>query len=317
MINLITIIKKRYILTFIIIMSFTIEHGQNLQQNNTGLVAQQNSTDSSTYLQFCSQINASGSNTAFGVFLILMMAIGTLGNAFILTVIARDRQLRSQVINWFFFSLAISDIVASLINISFRAQRSFYDDWFCLGTSECYLFIYGDLIFNTSSIICLVYISINRYFAVSHPLTHSSYISRKRAACMIIFDWCFSIILSIFTTINWKTGKLSLKVEGYVCYNDNGRIALIFLTLAIIIPLILMGILYMGILRILRRRRRKCQHEGGRSVMRRTEWKVTKTAVMVYSVFCICLLPFYVYVVVSEVCGKCFLKTPHHLSIDF
>ena len=59
---------------------------------------------------FCSAINVNRSNAdmANGIFLIILMVLGITGNTIVCVIIARDARLRSKVITWFLFSLAVS-----------------------------------------------------------------------------------------------------------------------------------------------------------------------------------------------------------------
>ena len=245
--------------------------------------------------------------TAFGITFILLMIIGICGNATVLAVITTNNQLRSEVINWFLLSLAASDMLVCSSILPFRVHQSFHNQFSCLTVKQCYAVIYADLISSISSIICLVYISINRYLAVSHPLTHYSFISRKTTVYMLILCWFSSIILSIIPTVNWKTLELSITLRKQKCFNSKNDTATnFFLTVVIICPLFVMGILYLKIIGFLKQRREEFEDQERIRQMQHTEWKVTKTVALVYGVFFISYLPTYVINITGQVCPPCF-----------
>ena len=415
-------IKKGRVLTFIVILSFTLEYGQNVGQNNTGLISKQRMTNTCTqgYLantasckilailekesclrldksflkilknqarsslaepnspmlsqnktgiitakenltrnytsedaipsialnpaptkfplniqlklleselalcrseqkapkDLCSEFNVkqSKADVAFGTFFILVTIIGICGNVTVLLIIGNDKQLRSQAINWFLFSLAISDIIVCSSIVPFRAHESFHNQISCISIRECYVLVYTDHIATVSSIISLVYISINRYIAVSRPTKFSSCISRKKTVIMIFCCWCFAVILSILPTINWKTGKSSITYYDNHCFISNvASTRIIFLTLVVLMPLIIMGILYLSILCIIKQRGRKCQDKSRKYSMQYTEWKVTRIVTIVYGVFFSAWLPNYIINVIVYLCPECYwiLKEKH------
>ena len=255
----------------------------------------------------CDHVNVKESNfdMIFGTILVLMMVTGISGNITVLIIIAKEKQLRSQVINWFLFSLAISDVLVCLITLPFRVSESFHNQKSCFSINACYIFIYTDIIANVSSTICVVYISINRYVAVSHPLTHSSYISVPRTVCMIVFCWCCSVGISIIPTVNWKTGRSSIMFTYRVCSTSSTTAANIVLPLLTMTPLLAIGVLYLLIFRIIKRRRAECPDQSRTPNLKRTEWRVTRTAVIVYTAFLISNLPSYVFSITMVLCESC------------
>ena len=131
---------------------------------------------------------------------------------------------------------------------------------------------------------------------------------------MILFCWCCSITLSLLGTVNWKTGKLSIQMKidkkTGSCFNDNPVYAVFLYLIVFLIPLVVMGTIYLHIINIMKKRTRQYQDQKQRLAIRRTEWKVTKTILIVYTVFVISLLPSSIIILTSYLCPNC-LETLH------
>ena len=326
-------IKKCFSLAVMVTFFVIIVHSGNLRQNDEAITLKQSKPKNCTLLDstnrilntinsanctlknkpvrhYCSAFNVNNStgDLAFGILYIFLTVVGIIGNTAVCLVIVRDNQLRSEVINWFLFSLAFSDILVCSVSFPFNIHVIFHNQTFCFGLAACYIYILTDLISNASSIVCLACISVNRYFAILYPLTHSLYISRKKAGYMILLCWCLPIILSMLGTFNWRTGQLSIHIETVNgnCLNSNSFYYVILYTIFFIVPLLLMGIVYVFIVNIMRQRTTTTQDKTQRGIMQRTEWKVTKTVCVVYGVFIICWLPISTINVITWSCPDCF-----------
>ena len=101
------------------LMNCTLKYPANMTSGGTltlTFLKQTTCTEKLTKLEyFCSAINVNKSNAdmANGIFLIILMVLGITGNTIVCVIIARDARLRSKVINWFLFSLAVNDTLLS------------------------------------------------------------------------------------------------------------------------------------------------------------------------------------------------------------
>ena len=122
-------------------------------------------------VDFCSDYNVNGSKVdiVYAIMLTLLILIGIIGNITVCVIVLKDTELRAEVINWFLFSLAVSDILVCSTSFPFRVDENLHNQSFCFGLHACYFWSYIDIVSGASSVICLFWISISRYLAVAHP----------------------------------------------------------------------------------------------------------------------------------------------------
>jgi len=129
-----------------------------------------------------------------------IIVIGTIilaaivGNIFVITAIAVERNLRT-VANYLIASLAVADLLVAALVMPLAAVNEVSARWF-LGRELCDAWVSFDVICCTSSILHLVAISLDRYWAV----TRVDYIHRrspKRILGMIAASWGMALVVSI------------------------------------------------------------------------------------------------------------------------
>ena len=123
---------------------------------------------------------------------IILAAI--VGNIFVITAIAVERNLRA-VANYLIASLAVADLLVAALVMPLAAVNEVSARWF-LGRELCDAWVSLDVICCTSSILHLVAISLDRYWAV----TRVDYIHRrspKRIVGMIVASWGVALVVSI------------------------------------------------------------------------------------------------------------------------
>jgi len=123
---------------------------------------------------------------------IILAAI--IGNIFVIAAVAVDRNLRT-VANYLIASLAVADLLVAALVMPLAAVNEVSARWF-LGRELCDAWVSFDVICCTSSILHLVAISLDRYWAV----TRVDYIHRrspKRIVGMIVASWGVALVVSI------------------------------------------------------------------------------------------------------------------------
>jgi len=123
---------------------------------------------------------------------IILAAI--IGNIFVIAAIAVERNLRT-VANYLIASLAVADLLVAALVMPLAAVNEVSARWF-LGRELCDAWVSFDVICCTSSILHLVAIALDRYWAV----TRVDYIHRrspKRIIGMIVASWGVALVVSI------------------------------------------------------------------------------------------------------------------------
>uniref|UniRef100_A0A665WN17 Gastrin/cholecystokinin type B receptor n=1 Tax=Echeneis naucrates TaxID=173247 RepID=A0A665WN17_ECHNA len=146
----------------------------------------------------------------------LIFLLSVLGNSLIIAVLVRNRRMRT-VTNLFLLSLAISDLMVSLVCIPFTLIPNLMRD-FIFGIGICKLVMYFMGVSVSVSTFNLVAISLERYSAICNPLTSRTWQTKSHAAKVITATWVASFILMLpypisstlkpFTRINNSTGHM-------------------------------------------------------------------------------------------------------------
>ena len=142
---------------------------------------------------------------------IILTAI--VGNAFVIAAIVLERNLHS-VANYLIASLAVADLLVAVLVMPLAAVNEISSRWF-FGAAACDAFVSFDVLCCTASILHLVAISVDRYWAV----TRVDYIHNRpvrRIFAMIALSWAISAVISIPPLFGWKTQDDDADVTG-VC----------------------------------------------------------------------------------------------------
>ncbi|ROT82682.1 hypothetical protein C7M84_024158 [Penaeus vannamei] len=110
---------------------------------------------------------------------ILVAVVAVIGNALTVTVFAVDRKLR-RLTNYYIVALAVADFLVGVLGIPFAILTS-------IGLPKplwpCLLMLSTLLVLCTTSIFCLVAVSVDRYWAILYPLRYSRVMTAKIARC--------------------------------------------------------------------------------------------------------------------------------------
>lgn len=108
---------------------------------------------------------------------ILVALIAVIGNGMVIHVFCRDRRLRRRT-NYYIVSLAVADLLVGLLGIPFAIMAAVglpHNLHACLFTVSLLVML------CTISIFCLVAVSVDRYWAILHPMCYSRNIRTRTA----------------------------------------------------------------------------------------------------------------------------------------
>lgn len=118
------------------------------------------------------------------------------GNTLVCAAFYLCRDLRN-VTNYFVVSLAVADLLVGFVCMPFwftylikqwpdrNRDEAFYSLWICL-----------DIVSGTSSIMNLVAISVDRFYAITSPFNYHLKLTKNRARFCIVFVWTYSLIVA-------------------------------------------------------------------------------------------------------------------------
>lgn len=131
--------------------------------------------------------------------------ITLLGNLLVIVAVLTTRSLHT-VTNSFIVSLGVADMLVSILVMPMSIYAVIYHEW-RFGSILCDLWISSDVLLCTASILNLCCISLDRYFAITRPLTYSRQRSPKLARTMIALVWLVSLLISCPPVFGWKDQK--------------------------------------------------------------------------------------------------------------
>ncbi|XP_041815274.1 trace amine-associated receptor 1-like [Chelmon rostratus] len=223
------------------------------------------------------------------VFLSSLSALTICGNLLVIISIIYFKQLHTPT-NSLILSLAVADLLVGLVVFPFSMEFSissclFSEDLFCK-IRESF-----DLTLCTASILNLCCISIDRYYAVCHPLTYRTKINVHVVVIMILVSWSFSLLLTIgLAMAGFQQDKCQEE-----CSIDLQLAIILGLLCSFYLPVILMLCIYLKIFLVAQRQVRSIQGTKSGATASKMERKATKTLATVMGVFLMCWTPFFFY----------------------
>ncbi|XP_038219653.1 octopamine receptor Oamb [Zerene cesonia] len=124
------------------------------------------------------------------------------GNCLVIAAVLCSSKLRS-VTNLFIVSLAVADLLVGLAVLPFSATREVFKIWI-FGDVWCSVWLAVDVWMCTASILNLCAISLDRYVAVTRPVSYPSIMSKKRAKALIAGVWVLSFVICFPPLVGWK-----------------------------------------------------------------------------------------------------------------
>lgn len=132
--------------------------------------------------------------------LVCLMVI--LGNIMVITAVKITHKLRGAT-NLFIVSLAWADLMLGIVVLPFSAMYEVFKMWL-FGKVWCSIWLAVDVWMCTASILHLVVISLDRYIAVTHPITYPNLMTSKKAKLLIAGAWILSFVICFPPLVGWN-----------------------------------------------------------------------------------------------------------------
>ncbi|XP_037556231.1 LOW QUALITY PROTEIN: QRFP-like peptide receptor [Dermacentor silvarum] len=176
------------------------------------------------------------------------LLLGLVGNLLIVYTVARFPRMRS-ISNLFLASLASADLLIVLLCVPVKFGQLFSYTW-TLGELGCKLLLYVQHVSMICSVLNLTFLSIERYYAVIHPVRSRYLCTFSQARRVIIFIWLAAFLTAlpiIFVQVHVEMG---LRRRAYWCMRDEASprawrsFEIYMLILVLCIPTLVMGYAY-------------------------------------------------------------------------
>ncbi|XP_055623171.1 5-hydroxytryptamine receptor 7-like [Toxorhynchites rutilus septentrionalis] len=175
----------------------------------------------------CAKICLTWEKMLLVVLFCALIIITVIGNTLVILSVATTRRLRT-VTNCFVMSLAVADWLVGIFVMPPAVILFVVDKW-QLGWILCDIWISLDVLLCTASILSLCAISVDRYLAVTQPLTYSKRRRSKRLALLMIFVvWLVALAITCPPILGWydqdrKRNECQYNQnKGYVVFSAMG-----------------------------------------------------------------------------------------------
>ncbi|XP_011168551.1 adenosine receptor A2b isoform X2 [Solenopsis invicta] len=270
-------------------------------------------------------------NLPYTVCEILVAICAVFGNGLVIIVFGKERKLRRRT-NYYIVSLATADLLVGLFAIPFAILASI---GLPTNLHACLFTVSVLVVLCTISIFCLVAVSIDRYWAILHPMGYSRTVRTKTAIGIICVCWVAGTLVGFLPLFGWNAGEMD--DHGCMFTNVMDYDYLVFLYFAtIIFPALLIAAFYAHIYRVIVRQQivtmdpsgpggrggtiRRVLHFGGRvggghhqtgtmlrclGAARKREVKATQNLSRIVVFFIVCWFPLYTINCVMAFCPQC------------
>nr|XP_043908333.1 galanin receptor type 1 [Solea senegalensis] len=222
----------------------------------------------------------------------LIFILGALGNALVITVLARSKpgQPRSTT-NIFILNLSVADLSYLLFCVPFQSTIYMLDTW-VLGAFICKFIHYFFTVSMLVSIFTLSAMSVDRYVAIVHARRSSSIRVGRHALLGVLLIWSLSLVMA--APVAHYQSIVEREDNTTFCWEvwpDHQRKVYVMCTFVFgyLLPLVLISVCYTKVLKHL--------HKKLRNVSKKSELSKKKTAqtvLVVVVVFGLSWLPHHV-----------------------
>lgn len=199
------------------------------------------------YNYFCENIKISKLRKFYIAILVLTLIVGVFGNSLVCIVIYLSSTLRKRVTNYFLLSLAVGDLLCTLLVLPVKIATSSKADRFCMSREVCYVYMTFEPIAFVASITHLFVICIDRFVAIDYPYRYYSLFSMRNIKITIASIWCYAMAWGVLHHINWSTfqmGGTFLISNDFRCHRILDKFPAYLYMVVFVVPCVIMGVLY-------------------------------------------------------------------------
>ncbi len=223
-----------------------------------------------------------------------------MGNIVTLTVLPKLKNVHEST-RVFLMALAVSDLATGLLTLTFGAPSSLFSEWY-FGRVMCVIVGLLVTFLPGFSMVCVLLMSFDRYISITKPLRYPVLATRNKAILAIIACVSTNPISTYFLgTVDTPFDNVTFSPTRGQCLVDFGNpdamIVSTCMLSIIIVSILIVAVIYLRILCIAWTAARNLAmvhpDQGHQSrTFSRSEWKATRTTLIVAGAFSIAWLPY-------------------------
>ena len=227
-------------------------------------------------------------------FYAIIFLISVTGNTLVCVVIVKRHRMRT-VTNCFILNLAVADLAITCICIPFDIPVQENNYKWPYGSLLCKLLYPLQTMAMFASIFTLMAVSLNRFWAIVHPL--QTQMTKRHAKGFISAIWLLSALITLPYIIVLRLDEERMSCEEYWPVNVNYRKAytLSLFLVEYVVPLTVITFVYLKIARAMRKcikkRKTSCTNQDLSKSHQLERKRVVRMLVVVTVLFAICVLP--------------------------
>ena len=254
----------------------------------------------------------------FTTVLAIISLAAFIGNILVMTVVYKTPSLRTST-NYYYVNMAVSDFLSSLtlwplyLTDEIITQRGSLIKG-PMATVGCKVGVYVRVVSTSVSILCLVLIATDRYFAIVFPLKTSILLSRRVRITALVATWVLSMGYCFPMIYFSKVEHVGEERFCRFAWNDSGALIIYYvsgISVFNVAPLIAIVILYSRIMQALRKKINSgplsgnTNSEGKRCKQLQHIMEIFKSIVIAYSA---CFFLFCIYLILKMTFPEIFIK---------
>ncbi|KAM5163727.1 trace amine-associated receptor 4-like [Mantella aurantiaca] len=234
------------------------------------------------------------------------VALTVVGNLLVIVSVTHFKQFHTPT-NFLILSLAVADFLLGVVVMPYSLVRSLNSCWY-FGELFCKLHSCIDMTLCTSSIFHLFFISVDRYFAICHPLHYYRKITISVVEVCLLISWTipcvhsFGLVFSNAHMEGIQGTESSLACCSSCSLVFNKLWSIITSLLSFFFPGSLMIGIYIRVFSVAKKQARAINNHSNASekthtknkILLNVESKAARTLSLVMGVFMLCWMPFFI-----------------------
>ncbi|XP_056593212.1 trace amine-associated receptor 6-like [Triplophysa dalaica] len=215
-------------------------------------------------------------------------------NLLVIISISHFKKLHTPT-NLLILSLAVADLIVGLIVIPLMGIRYIDTCWY-FGEMFCCLFVFIIFSVVSASLWNLVFISVDRYIAVTDPLRYTVRVTTNKTVFCIVMNWLCSVLYSIsilYDSLFYPEGKD--RCFGDCTASFKLKHVVTDLIVAFIFPSSVIMYSYMKIFCVAKHQSKV----ASTNTCIRSQRKAAKTLGIVVVVYFLCWIPYYIVILIE------------------